>query len=56
MSVRSPRGPEIALREAPSISEQQVALAEQLGHLRNRLADFLAADNKREASKHLHKE
>ena len=35
---------EVALREAPSISEHQSALGEQVGALRKRLAEFLSCE------------
>ena len=47
MSVRSHTATsEVALREAPSISEHQNALGEQIGDLRKRLNEYLSEDNR----------
>ena len=47
MSVRSHTATsEVALREAPSISEHQNALGEQIGELRKRLYEYLSEDNR----------
>ena len=61
MSVKSHTATsEVALREAPSISEHQNALGEQIGELRKRLNDYLFAEEgskmTRDEQATLHKE
>lgn len=44
---------EVALREAPSISEHQNALGEQVGDMKTRLNDFLNSSGSEEMEDYL---
>ena len=57
MSVKSHAAQsELALKEAPSVSEQQVLLGEQIADLRRRLVEFLKDEHRLGKIEQLHRE